>query len=175
VICTPSLSIHNANVTLDLQTGNIMTVTRNGSFVSGQSPYSNASYNVTGIPLNGSAYNGIGFNLRTPTEVDLAREAAIQLQLPAAVFEFAGENLTNESVIYNSDAVVPITAQVYVSPCTPDGWSMCSHYILPADDIPGASCSNSVFRTDFAGLGHACDDRHQAFICQVSMKFYPSA
>lgn len=113
VICTPTISIYNAIINLDLISGNIVTVTTNGSFVAGSSPFSSASYNVTGPPLNGSAYNGIGFNLSTPTEVDLERQAAIQLQLPAAIFEFAEKNLPNDSIIYNSDAIVPITARVY--------------------------------------------------------------
>jgi len=115
VICTPNISISNAFVDMDLLSGNIKTITTNGSFVAGESPYSSSAYNVTGPPLNGAAYNGIGFNFSNPTEVDIARLNAIQLQLPAAIFRVSNDTLFDESAIYNSDAIVGITARVYTT------------------------------------------------------------
>jgi hypothetical protein len=109
------MSLYNVDLQLDLVTGNIQDVTKIGPFVTGQSPFSSASGNVTGSPLNGSAYNGIGFNLSSPTDVDIARQEAIRLQLPAAIYEFAEGSVHDPSVVYNSDAVVGISGRVYTT------------------------------------------------------------
>ena len=118
---------------------------------------------MTGPPLNGAAYNGIGFNLSSPTEVDISRQQAIQLQLPAAIYEFGERSLSNETAIYNTNAVVDITERVYVSRRFVCDSNPCSD-MRHAEDIPGAACSNSILFTQDGIHDDACDDRHQTFV-----------
>jgi len=115
VICNPTISLHDVSAELDLVTGNIVNIVDLGNFTTGSSPFSSLSGNVTGPPLNGSAFNGIGFNLTSVTQVDLDRELAIQLQLPAAMFEYAERSLNGSASIYQGDAIVAPSARIYVS------------------------------------------------------------
>ncbi|KAF9041203.1 hypothetical protein BJ165DRAFT_1529953 [Panaeolus papilionaceus] len=86
--CFPSFSLWEANVGVDVRTGNVTKVTEIRSF-SSSSPFSSLSSNVTGNPLNGRAYNGVMFNLTNPDQFVIARANSTRLQLPAAMYQAA--------------------------------------------------------------------------------------
>ncbi|KAK7451065.1 hypothetical protein VKT23_012740 [Stygiomarasmius scandens] len=77
---------------------------------------SSASGNITGVPLNGRAYNGISFNLTTPVDPFVeARRSAIQLQLPASVFQLAREKPGGLETSFDLNVFVQLSTQVYVT------------------------------------------------------------
>ena len=82
--CYPSISIWEVNAGVDIRT-------RNVTKVSDIRPFSQYS-NVTGPPLDGSAYNGIKFDLTNPDQFVLGRQNATQLQLPAAIYQAATQS-----------------------------------------------------------------------------------
>ncbi|KAF8880015.1 hypothetical protein BD779DRAFT_1550009 [Infundibulicybe gibba] len=109
-ICFPSFTLWDVNVNVDLASGNLTKVTELQPF-SQSSNFSSFSANVTGPPLNGQAYNGIQFNLTNPDRFVLARQDAVQLQLPAAVYQSA----LNGDIVgaFNSDLFVQLANSVY--------------------------------------------------------------
>lgn len=86
-MCFPTFTLWEVNVNVDLATKNLTRVTELRPFDQDHSPFASLSNNLTGPPLNGRAYNGVGFNLAAPDQYVLSRQAAIQLQLPAAIYQ----------------------------------------------------------------------------------------
>ncbi|KXN84108.1 hypothetical protein AN958_00433 [Leucoagaricus sp. SymC.cos] len=112
--CSPTLELWEVTATADISTGNLTDVKELRPF-SSASNFSSLAANVTGEPLNGRAYNGIRFNLTNPDEFVARRLEALQLQLPAAVFQAAVQS--REGVIGSFDAnkFVNLATRVYTS------------------------------------------------------------
>ncbi|KAF5349143.1 hypothetical protein D9756_009317 [Leucocoprinus leucothites] len=79
--CSPSIELWDVEATAD---------------------FSSLAGNVTGVPLEGRAYNGVRFNLTEPDEFITRRLGALQLQLPVAIIQAAAES--PEGVIGRFDA-----------------------------------------------------------------------
>jgi hypothetical protein len=111
-VCWPTISLWDVNVQVNLANGNVSKVTEVRPFTS-QSNFSSFAGNVTGPPLNGRAYNGIKFNLTNPDKFVLARLAATQLQMPAAVFQSAVQSPEGLTASFTADRFVEMSANVY--------------------------------------------------------------
>lgn len=99
---------------MDLATKNLTKVTELRPFNQDHSPFASLSSNLTGPPLNGRAYNGVRFNLTAPDQYVLARQAAIQLQLPAAIYQAALANPIGLLESLASGVFSQLSGQVYV-------------------------------------------------------------
>jgi len=71
--------------------------------------------NVTGMPLNGQAFNGIIFNLTDADEFVIARSNATKLQLPASIFQAAITAPGGLAVAFQTNSFVEMVTKVYVS------------------------------------------------------------
>ncbi|KAL0957578.1 hypothetical protein HGRIS_001362 [Hohenbuehelia grisea] len=113
IICTPSFSLFDVAVTVDIATANLTSVTELKPF-SSFSNFSETSANITGSPLNGRAYNGLQFDLGpSPSRFTLAKKAATQLQLPAAVYQAAVQAPEGLVGTFTADKFVQRSTQVY--------------------------------------------------------------
>jgi hypothetical protein len=112
--CFPTIQLYDVNVHVDLASGNLTEVTELGPFTT-TSNFSSLSANVTGDPLDGRAYNGIGFNLTNPDIFVTQRLSALQLTLPAAIFQAAESSPQGLPAVFASNDFVQYSSQVYVS------------------------------------------------------------
>lgn len=112
-LCFPTFSLWEVNVNVDLATKNLTKVTELRPFSQDHSPFASLSNNLTGPPLNGHAYNGVRFNLTAPDQYVLARQAAIQLQLPAAIYQAALANPIGLLESIASGVFSQLSGQVY--------------------------------------------------------------
>lgn len=67
-ICSPSFSLFDVNVNVDIASRNLTQVTELRPFNAASSNFSDFAGNITGAPLNGRAYNGIEFALGDTTD-----------------------------------------------------------------------------------------------------------
>jgi hypothetical protein len=111
--CTPSLELWDVTATVDISTGNLTAVQELQPF-SSASNFSSLAGNVTGPPLNGRAYNGIQFNLTDPDEFVTRRLEALQLQLPAAIFQAGVQSSEGLLGSFDENKFVNLATQVYV-------------------------------------------------------------
>lgn len=112
--CFPSIQLFDVNVAVDLASGNLTDVTRLRPFRR-SSNFSSLSTNVTGVPLNGRAFNGIEFNLTDPDIFVLSRLNATQLLIPSAVFQAAESSPEGLAGVFSTNGFVQWAIQVYVS------------------------------------------------------------
>lgn len=91
-----------------------MTNIKELKLFSSASNFSSLAGSITGPPLNGHAYNGIRFNLSNPDEFISRRLEALQLQLPAAVFQAAVQSPEGVIGSFDADKFVNIATRVYV-------------------------------------------------------------
>jgi len=111
-ICSPTISLLDVVVTVDISTGNLTSVQEIGPFTSA-SPFSSLSQNVTGAPMNGRAFNGIVFNLTAADEFVLARSNATDLQLPASIFQAATTGPSGLIGAFQNNTFVGMATKVY--------------------------------------------------------------
>jgi len=113
--CTPAISLWDAEVTLDIASGNVTNVNVLGPFNATTSPFASLSGNLTGAPLDGRAYNGINFTLVAPNndKFVIARMNATQLTMPAAVFQAAVQSAQGLEASFTADLFVNWSNQVY--------------------------------------------------------------
>lgn len=112
--CYPSISLWEVNVGIDIATGNVTSVIELRPFP--QNPFlSSLASTITGPPLNGRAYNGIKFNLTNPDNFVLIRQAATQLQLPAAIYQAAVQRSHGFVASFENNTFVGLSDTVYVS------------------------------------------------------------
>ena len=125
VMCTPNLQLYNVEATLDLASRNLTDVHPVSSFIPSRSsadPAGNTSEiarlasNVTGYPLNGHAYNGLFFDttINTSDPYVSPRQTAIQLALPAAVFQAALSSDQGLTGTFKNGDFVNLANRVYV-------------------------------------------------------------
>ncbi|CAK5276022.1 unnamed protein product [Mycena citricolor] len=112
--CTPAITLWNAQVTVDLGSGNVTSVVEMSPFTN-SSPFGSLAGNLTGAPLNGRAYNGINFTLANPDGFVLDRLSAIQLTMPAAVFQAAVKSSAGLQGSFTADLFVNWSNDVYNS------------------------------------------------------------
>ncbi len=118
-VCNPRLELWDVTASVDIRTSNLTGVQELRPF-SSASNFSSLAANLTGPPLNGRAYNGIKFNLSDPDEFVFRRLEALQLQLPAAVFQAAVSSPEGLIGSFDEDKFVNLATRVYVSwriPC----------------------------------------------------------
>lgn len=112
--CNPTISLWDVTVTVDIATGNLLSVEEIGSF-NASSPFASLSGNVTGPPLNGRAYNGVAFNLTNADQFVIARANATDLQIPASIFQAATQAPGGLTAAFQTNSFVEMATQVYVS------------------------------------------------------------
>ncbi|KAF7301472.1 Non-specific serine/threonine protein kinase [Mycena indigotica] len=111
--CTPTISLVDALVTLDLRSGNVTNVRELRPFNAATSKFGSLAGNLTGDPLNGRAYNGINFTLNNPDKFVTARMNAIALTMPAAVYQAAVQSSQGVQGTFASDNFVLWSNAVY--------------------------------------------------------------
>ncbi|KAJ7068060.1 hypothetical protein C8F01DRAFT_1116696 [Mycena amicta] len=109
--CTPTISLVDAEVTIDLGSGNVTNVHELGPFNAATSPFGSLSGNLTTAP---HAYNGINFTLTNPDKFTLARMSAIELTMPAAVYLAAVQSSQGVQGFFDADSFVNWSNEVYV-------------------------------------------------------------
>jgi hypothetical protein len=114
-VCAPAISLWDVAVTVDIATGNLTTVVELRPFDASNSPFSSFSGNITGAPLNGLAYNGIGFDMGDADQFVTARAAATDLQLPAAVQQAAESSPGGLPAAFSTNSFPDTATRVYVS------------------------------------------------------------
>ncbi|KAJ3756437.1 hypothetical protein EV360DRAFT_47926 [Lentinula raphanica] len=130
-VCFPTFQLFNVEISYDLAAQNVTQVTELGPF-SSSSNFSSTAGNITGSPLNGRAYNGIEFNLTNPDQFVLARQAAIQLQMPAAVLQKAQQSSAGLQGSFTSNSFVQYSTAVYTTYLTLLAQTV---YFLPSNDV----------------------------------------
>jgi hypothetical protein len=111
--CSPTISLWDVTVTVDIATGNLLSVVEIGPFNTSTSPFASLAGNVTGPPLNGRAYNGIAFNLTNADQFVIARSNATDLQLPASIFQAATQAPGGLTTAFQTNSFVGMATQVY--------------------------------------------------------------
>ncbi|KAJ3739563.1 hypothetical protein DFH05DRAFT_1560326 [Lentinula detonsa] len=130
-VCFPTFELFDVEINYDLAAQNVTQVTELGPFTS-SSNFSSASGNITGSPLNGRAYNGIEFNLTNPDQFVLARQAAIQLQMAAAVLQKAEQSSAGLQGSFTSNSFVPYSSEIYTTYLTLLAQTV---YFLPSNEL----------------------------------------
>lgn len=104
-------------VTVDVGSGNLTDVKELSPFDATTAPLGSLSANVTGEPLNGRAYNGVKFNMSGADQFVTARAAAIDLQLPASIFQAAETEPGGLTAAFsdNDSALTTMSINAYVS------------------------------------------------------------
>jgi hypothetical protein len=96
VYCAPRLSLHYVTITINLANGSMIDVFPTGD-------YNEPSDLTSGAPpLNGGIWNGVDFNLTNPSAIVSQRANLTRLQLPAAVFVAAQENVNGLTAVFNT-------------------------------------------------------------------------
>jgi len=115
-MCAPRITLLNVEATVDLASTNLTHVRPLGNLTVGQGQFTQYASNITGAPLFGRAYNGLNWtNLISDPFVN-ARAGAIQLQLPAAVFQNAVQSAEGLTAAFVNNTFASLSATVYVSP-----------------------------------------------------------
>jgi hypothetical protein len=114
-VCAPAISLWDVAVAVDIATGNLTSVVELQPLDVSKSPFSSLSGNITGAPLDGLAYNGIGFDLDNADQFVTARAAATDLLLPAAVQQAAESNPGGLPAAFSTNSFPDIATRVYVS------------------------------------------------------------
>jgi hypothetical protein len=114
--CYPSISFWNVAVTVDIASSNLTSVQEISPInSSSDSPLASLSGNLTGAPLNGIAYNGIQFNLTNADQFVLARQSAVDLQLPSSIQQVAASSPGGLTAAFSTNSFTGMAVQVYVS------------------------------------------------------------
>ncbi|THU96519.1 hypothetical protein K435DRAFT_797270 [Dendrothele bispora CBS 962.96] len=115
-VCRPRIELWDVTIQMELVSQNITSVKELQPFSASSSNFSSASGNITGAPLNGRAYNGIAFNLSTPVDPFVeARREAIQVQLPASVFQLARSSSGGLQSSFDQNIFVGLSTNVYLT------------------------------------------------------------
>ncbi|KDQ22240.1 hypothetical protein PLEOSDRAFT_1086950 [Pleurotus ostreatus PC15] len=116
-ICSPSFSLFDVNVNVDIASQNLTQVTELRPFNAASSNFSDFAGNVTGPPLNGRAYNGIefAFALDNPDRFIRQRRDSVRLQMPAAVLQAASQSAEGLESSFQADRFVQLSTRVYTT------------------------------------------------------------
>ncbi len=163
-LCTPSITLWDASVTVDIASNNLTSVVPIGPLGShnGTAPaLAQFAGNVTGDPLDGRAYNGLFFNLNDSADpFTLDRQTAIQLALPAAVFQAA--EIFGLTEAFQQNMFANLSVDVYVSWSLPFFCFAGENRLidqLAADNVSGPCSQDGVF-FGYGTAPHHRDDDH---------------
>ena len=123
-MCAPTIMLLNVEATLDLASSNLTDITPLSNLVVGEGLFTQYAGNITGAPLYGSAYNGLNWTDVVADPFVALRAEAVQLQLPAAVFQYAVESGGGLTAAFANNTFSSLSATVYVS-FSPRGHSIC--------------------------------------------------
>ncbi|KAN0127235.1 Protein of unknown function (DUF3433) domain containing protein [Lactarius tabidus] len=115
-MCAPQITLLNVEATVDLASTNLTHVESLGNLTVGQGQFTQYAGNITGAPLYGRAYNGLNWTDLVSDPFVSARAGAIQLQLPAAVFQNAVQSAEGLTAAFVNNTFSSLSAAVYVSP-----------------------------------------------------------
>ena len=115
-MCSPRITLLNVEATVDIASTNLTRVESLGNLTAGQGQFTQYAGNITGPPLYGQAYNGINWTDRVPDPIVNVRAEAIQVQLPAAVFQNAVQSAGGLTAAFKNNTFSSLSATVYVSP-----------------------------------------------------------
>lgn len=115
-MCAPQITLLNVEATVDLASTNLTHVESLGNLTVGQGNFTQYAGNITGAPLYGQAYNGLNWTDLVSDPFVSARATAIQLQLPAAVFQNAVQSAEGLTAAFVNNTFASLSATVYVSP-----------------------------------------------------------
>jgi len=114
--CAPSISLWEVAVTVDIATGNLTSVQEISQLnANSTSPLASLSGNITGVPLNGRAYNGIQFNLTGADQFVIARQNATDLQLPSSILQAAATAPGGLATAFATNSFTGMAVQVYTT------------------------------------------------------------
>lgn len=116
IMCAPQITLLNVEATVDLSSTNLTHVESLGNLTVGQGDFTQYAGNITGAPLYGQAYNGLNWTDLVSDPFVSARATAIQLQLPAAVFQNAVQSTEGLTAAFVNNTFSSLSATVYVSP-----------------------------------------------------------
>jgi len=112
-MCAPQITLLNVEVTVDLASTNLTHVEPLSNLTAGQGQFTQYAGNITGAPLYGQAYNGLNWTDVVSDPFVSARAEAIQLQLPAAVFQNAVQSAEGLTAAFVNNAFSSLSATVY--------------------------------------------------------------
>ncbi|KAI0058622.1 hypothetical protein BV25DRAFT_1810416, partial [Artomyces pyxidatus] len=112
-LCAPTITVQKVAVTVDLSSQNLTSVTPLSNITSGDPNFAQSAAGV--LALNGQAYNGMNWsaNQLVADPFVNARAQAIQLQLPAAVFQNAVQSPAGLNAAFLNNAFAPLSTTVY--------------------------------------------------------------
>lgn len=114
-LCAPTIQLQNVAVTIDISSSNLTSVTTLSSVGASEANITWFTGNQTN-DLNGQAYNGLSWpedQLAADPFVN-QRATAIQLQLPAAVFQNAVQSPEGLTAAFTNNSFAALSATVYV-------------------------------------------------------------
>lgn len=112
-MCAPQITPLNVEATVDLASTNLTHVEPLGNLTAGQGQFTQYAGNITGAPLYGQAYNGLNWTNLVSDPFVSARAGAIQLQLPAAVFQNAVQSAEGLTAAFVNNTFSSLSATVY--------------------------------------------------------------
>jgi hypothetical protein len=117
--CAPTIELWDVRVEVDITTRNVTSLTQVRQISNSSSePLAAFAGNLTGAPLRGRAYNGVAFD---PDDSALGdpfvsgRAEAIELLLPATVFQRAGQSEDGLVGSFKTQSYVEYSTEIYVS------------------------------------------------------------
>jgi len=114
-MCVPQIMLLNVEATVDLASTNLTHVRQLSNLTVGQGQFTQYARNITGATLYGQAYNGLNWTNIVFDPFVSARAGAIQLELPAAVFQNAVQSSEGLTTAFVNNTFASLSATVYVS------------------------------------------------------------
>jgi hypothetical protein len=113
--CAPAISIFEVSTTLYINNVSLTSVVENQPFNASASGFASLAKNVTGLPLNGQALNGIAVDLTNPDPFTLSKLNATKMQLSASILQVASKAPGGMSAAFQSNNFTESATMVYVS------------------------------------------------------------
>ncbi|KAI0089530.1 hypothetical protein BDY19DRAFT_108972 [Irpex rosettiformis] len=114
-LCSPNITTEDVTASIDIASGNVTSVTPLGPLGSHVTSLQEFPANITGDPLDGRAYNGMFFALDSPDPFQQQRQDAIQLSLPAAVFQAAQNSPEGLVAAFQDNTFANLSSTVYTT------------------------------------------------------------
>lgn len=112
-MCAPQITLLNVEASVDIASTNLTHIEPLGNLTVGQGQFTQYAGNITGAPLYGQAYNGLNWTNLVSDPFVSARAGAIQLQLPAAVFQTAVQSAEGLTAAFVNNTFSSLSASVY--------------------------------------------------------------
>ncbi|KAH9990969.1 hypothetical protein BJV74DRAFT_836704 [Russula compacta] len=112
-MCAPTIALLNVEASVDLASSNLTNVRPLSNLTAEQGAFTQYAGNITGAPLYGKAYNGLNWTDLVSDPFVTARAEAVQLQLPAAVFQNAVQSAEGLTAAFQNNTFASLSATVY--------------------------------------------------------------